>query len=58
MTAVREIKILKKLSHENMVKLHEVVTSKGARRPFDGEEEEEEEPGGQGGVGDIFIVLE
>jgi serine/threonine protein kinase len=28
-TAIREIKILKKLNHENIVKLKEIVTSKG-----------------------------
>lgn len=29
-TAIREIKILKKLKHENIVNLKEIVTSKGA----------------------------
>jgi cyclin-dependent kinase 12/13 len=28
-TAIREIKILKKLQHENVIKLKEIVTSKG-----------------------------
>ena len=35
LTAVREIKILKRLSHDNMVCMHEVVTSNNARRTFD-----------------------
>jgi cyclin-dependent kinase 12/13 len=31
LTAIREVKILKALSHENIVKLKEIVTSKGTK---------------------------
>lgn len=32
-TAIREIKILKKLQHENVIKLKEIVTSQGTFFP-------------------------
>ena len=32
-TAIREIKILKVLNHKNVVRLKEIVTSKGTRAP-------------------------
>lgn len=39
---MREVKILKKLTHVNMVALKEVITSRGARRVFDDDDDEEE----------------
>lgn len=33
-TAIREVKILKALNHENIVKLKEIVTSKGEWTPY------------------------
>jgi cyclin-dependent kinase 12/13 len=33
-TAIREVKILKALHHENIVKLKEIVTSKGKQHTF------------------------
>jgi cyclin-dependent kinase 12/13 len=33
-TAIREVKILKALNHENIVKLKEIVTSKGKKLWF------------------------
>lgn len=33
-TAIREVKILKALNHENIVKLKEIVTSKGEWTPL------------------------
>jgi hypothetical protein len=41
-TVLREIKILKKLQHKNMVKMYEVVSSKGVEE-LDWEDEREEE---------------
>ena len=54
-TAIREIKILKKLQHEHMVRLHEVVTSKGARKAFDPDDPDDDDDSGHG---DLFLVLE
>jgi hypothetical protein len=54
-TAVREIKILKRLSHECMVALREVVTSRGSKRVFDSNDLDE--PKGRA-LGEIFVVLE
>jgi hypothetical protein len=42
LTAVREVKILKKLTHVNMVALKEVITSRGSQRIFDDDDDEEE----------------
>mmetsp|Transcript_5922 Transcript_5922/g.10661 ORF Transcript_5922/g.10661 Transcript_5922/m.10661 type:complete len:324 (-) Transcript_5922:1815-2786(-) len=41
-TVIREIKILKKLQHKNMVKMYEVVSSKGVEK-LDWEDEREDE---------------
>lgn len=41
-TAVREVEILKKLTHENMVTLKEFATSRGAQRTFDRDDDEED----------------
>ncbi|KAG5064560.1 hypothetical protein JHK85_005743 [Glycine max] len=43
-TAIREIKILKKLHHENVIKLKEIVTSQGP------EKDEQGKPGNSSGV--------
>lgn len=51
-TAIREIKILKKLQHENVVKLKEIVTSPG--REYD----EEGKPDGNRYNGSIYMVFE
>ena len=54
-TAIREIKILKRLQHDYMVRLHEVVTSKGSWHNFDPDDPDEDDENEQG---DLFLVLE
>ncbi|KAJ7523784.1 hypothetical protein O6H91_18G062600 [Diphasiastrum complanatum] len=54
-TAIREIKILKKLHHENVIKLKEIVTSKGP------EKEDQAKPGNSDNniyKGSIYMVFE
>lgn len=51
-TAIREIKILKKLHHENVIKLKEIVTSPGAER------DEQGRPDGNKYKGGIYMVFE
>ncbi|CAK9859869.1 unnamed protein product [Sphagnum jensenii] len=52
-TAIREIKILKKLQHENVIKLKEIVTSKGP------EKEDQIKPGEANKFkGSIYMVFE
>eukprot|EP00639_Heterosigma_akashiwo_P019932 CAMPEP_0206407634 /NCGR_PEP_ID=MMETSP0294-20121207/30626_1 /ASSEMBLY_ACC=CAM_ASM_000327 /TAXON_ID=39354 /ORGANISM="Heterosigma akashiwo, Strain CCMP2393" /LENGTH=159 /DNA_ID=CAMNT_0053866851 /DNA_START=14 /DNA_END=490 /DNA_ORIENTATION=+ len=61
LTAIREIKILKKLSHPAMVKLKEIVTSK-SREDLDEDDDPNGEPWATGPVsraaGNLFLVLE
>ncbi|CAK9314096.1 unnamed protein product [Citrullus colocynthis] len=51
-TAIREIKILKKLHHENVIKLKEIVTSPGP------EKDEQGKPDGNKYKGGIYMVFE
>ncbi|XP_058772984.1 cyclin-dependent kinase C-2-like [Vicia villosa] len=51
-TAIREIKILKKLNHENVIKLKEIVTSPGL------EKDDQGRPDGNKYKGDIYMVFE
>ncbi|KAL4557526.1 hypothetical protein LXL04_035707 [Taraxacum kok-saghyz] len=51
-TAIREIKILKKLQHENVIKLKEIVTSSGP------EVDEHGKSGGHMYKGSIYMVFE
>nr|XP_043630774.1 cyclin-dependent kinase C-2-like [Erigeron canadensis] len=51
-TAIREIKILKKLHHENVIKLKEIVTSPGP------EKEDQGRPDGNKYKGGIYMVFE
>lgn len=51
-TAIREIKILKKLQHENVIKLKEIVTSPGP------EKDEQGRPDGNKYKGGIYMVFE
>ncbi|GAB4835324.1 Cyclin-dependent kinase C-2 [Ancistrocladus abbreviatus] len=51
-TAIREIKILKKLQHENVLKLKEIVTSPGP------EKDEQGRPDGNKYKGGIYMVFE
>ncbi|KAA8544523.1 hypothetical protein F0562_022535 [Nyssa sinensis] len=51
-TAIREIKILKKLHHENVIKLKEIVTSPGP------EKDEQGRPDGNKYKGGIYMVFE
>lgn len=51
-TAIREIKILKKLHHENVIKLKEIVTSTGP------EKDEQPAPDGNKYRGGIYMVFE
>ncbi|KAL8233481.1 hypothetical protein R6Q59_019581 [Mikania micrantha] len=51
-TAIREIKILKKLQHENVIKLKEIVTSPGP------EVDEHGKSGGHKYKGSIYMVFE
>ncbi|XP_010267881.1 PREDICTED: cyclin-dependent kinase C-2-like isoform X2 [Nelumbo nucifera] len=51
-TAIREIKILKKLHHENIIKLKEIVTSQGP------EMDEQGKPDGNKYKGSIYMVFE
>lgn len=51
-TAIREIKILKKLHHENVIKLKEIVTSPGP------EKDEQGRPEGNKYKGGIYMVFE
>ncbi|XP_047327491.1 cyclin-dependent kinase C-1-like [Impatiens glandulifera] len=51
-TAIREIKILKKLQHENVIKLKEIVTSQGP------EADEQGKPDGNKYNGNIYMVFE
>lgn len=51
-TAIREIKILKKLQHENVIKLKEIVTSPGP------EAEDQGKPDGNKYKGNIYMVFE
>lgn len=51
-TAIREIKILKKLHHENIIKLKEIVTSQGP------EMDEQRKPDGNKYNGSIYMVFE
>ncbi|KAK1439498.1 hypothetical protein QVD17_05317 [Tagetes erecta] len=51
-TAIREIKILKKLHHENVIKLKEIVTSSGP------EKDEQGRPDGNKYKGGIYMVFE
>ncbi|XP_044504881.1 cyclin-dependent kinase C-2-like isoform X2 [Mangifera indica] len=51
-TAIREIKILKKLRHENVIKLKEIVTSP------DPEKDEQGRPDGNKYKGGIYMVFE
>ncbi|XP_052196226.1 cyclin-dependent kinase C-1 [Diospyros lotus] len=51
-TAIREIKILKKLHHENIIKLKEIVTSQGS------EVDEQGKPDGNKYNGNIYMVFE
>ncbi|CAI9106042.1 OLC1v1005099C1 [Oldenlandia corymbosa var. corymbosa] len=53
-TAIREIKILKKLHHENVIKLKEIVTSPGPER----NEHEQARPDGNKYKGGIYMVFE
>ncbi|XP_047317845.1 cyclin-dependent kinase C-2-like [Impatiens glandulifera] len=52
-TAIREIKILKKLHHENVIKLKEIVTSPGGERG-----EDQGRPDGNKYKGGIYMVFE
>ncbi|CAI0413608.1 unnamed protein product [Linum tenue] len=51
-TAIREIKILKKLQHDNVIKLKEIVTSPGP------EKEDQGRPDGNKYRGGIYMVFE
>ncbi|KHN26013.1 Cyclin-dependent kinase C-2 [Glycine soja] len=51
-TAIREIKILKKLHHENVIKLKEIVTDTGP------EKDEQGKPDGNKYKGGIYMVFE
>lgn len=51
-TAIREIKILKKLQHENVIKLKEIVTSSGPEKDEQGKTE------GNKYKGSIYMVFE
>ncbi|KAH9718708.1 cyclin-dependent kinase C-1 [Citrus sinensis] len=51
-TAIREIKILKKLQHENVIKLKEIVTSPGPER------DEQGRPDGNKYRGSTYMVFE
>lgn len=51
-TAIREIKILKKLRHENVIQLKEIVTSPGP------EKDEQGRPDGNKYKGSIYMVFE
>ncbi|XP_074557486.1 cyclin-dependent kinase C-2-like [Curcuma longa] len=51
-TAIREIKILKKLHHQNVIQLKEIVTSPGP------EKDEQGEPDGNKYKGSIYMVFE
>lgn len=51
-TAIREIKILKKLHHENVIKLKEIVTSQGS------EIDDQRKPDGNKYNGSIYMVFE
>ncbi|GMI75740.1 cyclin-dependent kinase C;1 [Hibiscus trionum] len=51
-TAIREIKILKKLHHDNVIKLKEIVTSPGP------EKDEQGRPDGNKYKGGIYMVFE
>eukprot|EP00262_Sarcandra_glabra_P019788 TRINITY_DN7620_c0_g1_i1.p1 TRINITY_DN7620_c0_g1~~TRINITY_DN7620_c0_g1_i1.p1 ORF type:complete len:515 (+),score=85.81 TRINITY_DN7620_c0_g1_i1:227-1771(+) len=51
-TAIREIKILKKLHHENVIQLKEIVTSPGP------EKDEQGRPDGNKYKGSIYMVFE
>ncbi|KAK2441646.1 Cyclin-dependent kinase C-2, variant 2 [Trifolium repens] len=51
-TAIREIKILKKLHHENVIKLKEIVTSPGP------EKDDQGRPDGNKYKGGIYMVFE
>ncbi|CAA6664395.1 unnamed protein product [Spirodela intermedia] len=51
-TAIREIKILKKLHHENIIRLKEIVTSPGP------EKDEHGKPDGNKYKGSIYMVFE
>uniref|UniRef100_A0A0D6R3E1 Protein kinase domain-containing protein n=1 Tax=Araucaria cunninghamii TaxID=56994 RepID=A0A0D6R3E1_ARACU len=51
-TAIREIKILKKLQHDNVIKLKEIVTSPGR------EKDEQGKPEGNKYNGSIYMVFE
>ncbi|XAR60281.1 Cyclin-dependent kinase [Bertholletia excelsa] len=51
-TAIREIKILKKLHHENVIKLKEIVTSPGAEKDEQGRADGNKYKGG------IYMVFE
>ncbi|ONK75549.1 uncharacterized protein A4U43_C03F18060 [Asparagus officinalis] len=51
-TAIREIKILKKLQHENVIQLKEIVTSPGP------EKDEQGRPDGNKYKGSIYMVFE
>ncbi|XP_057979446.1 cyclin-dependent kinase C-1-like [Malania oleifera] len=51
-TAIREIKILKKLHHENVIKLKEIVTSPGPER------DDQVRPDGNKYKGSIYMVFE
>ncbi|KAK9692248.1 hypothetical protein RND81_09G251500 [Saponaria officinalis] len=51
-TAIREIKILKKLHHENVIKLKEIVTSPGP------EKDEQGKPDGNKYKGGIYMVFD
>ncbi|CAK9205731.1 unnamed protein product [Sphagnum troendelagicum] len=52
-TAIREIKILKKLQHENVIKLKEIVTSKGPEKDDNGKSGDSNKF-----KGSIFLVFE
>jgi cyclin-dependent kinase 12/13 len=51
-TAIREIKILKKLHHENVIQLKEIVTSPGRDRDDQGKPDNNKYKGG------IYMVFE
>ncbi|XP_050234386.1 cyclin-dependent kinase C-2-like [Mercurialis annua] len=51
-TAIREIKILKKLHHENVIKLKEIVTSSGSEKDEQGKPDDNKYNGG------IYMVFE